>query len=159
MPVYYGIHLPLKRVVPILYGCAAIGVVCAVIMAVGYFVNAGYTATEAVVLDNQSRTLMQRRGGTLTRKSVVCPRVRFRSRPDSSHEFVPTGACAATARYMAGDRITVYYMPDDPTDANVNAPDRPFNLMMAGLAVAFFCLGFALLFRRMDRRRAARAAV
>lgn len=155
--MYYGINLPFRRVVPILYGCAAIGTVCAIIMAVGFFVNAGYTATDGTVLDNQAQTLMQRRGGKLTRKSMVCPRVRFRSQPITTHEFIANGACATTAQYKAGDKITVYYMPDDPTDANVDAPDKPFNLMVAGLSVALFSLGFALLFRRMDRRRAARA--
>lgn len=151
---YYPIKMAPRRAIPILYACAAVAFVCGVVMTVGYAVNVGYDRIAGTVIDNQSQAMVTRRGGEVTgRKQVVCPRVRFRPKPNASFEFIGTSACAVSPRYKAGDTVTVYYRPEDPGDANLNAPDRPFKLMLAGYGVAAGILLVAFIMRRIARRR------
>jgi len=142
--------------VRVLLGCAIVTFLCAVVAGIGFAMNVGYAATEGTVLSNNIRTVIKRRGSEIvSRERQVCPRVRFQASPNLTREFTALHACADAARYKVGQKITVYYRPKDPADANTNAPQQAFNLMIVCLLVSILCLLGALFFRRRGQRQGA----
>jgi hypothetical protein len=138
------IYIPHRLQVRLLFGCTAVAFVCAIVVGIGYAMNAGYEATDGTVVRNITRT-------TGVRKAQVCPRIKFQDHKQVAREFTAFGACTETARYQTGDNVTVYFMKEDPAYPNTTAPDKLFNTMIAALILGFLCLIAAFIIRRRGR--------
>mgnify|MGYP003700880357 CR=1 FL=1 len=128
--------------------CAAVAFVCAIVLAVGYAVNAGYETTQGTVIGNNSRPTRSAEGP----KARVCPRIEFRDHEQVTREFTAFDACADTESFKVGQRVTVYFQKSDPAYPSTTATDELFNTMIAALVVGLVSLIGALVVRRRQRR-------
>jgi hypothetical protein len=146
---YLGLNISPRLQMITLFACSAVAFVCAIIMAVGYALNAGYETADGTVLSNASRSTRTKDG----LQPRVCPRIRFQDHERVTREFTAFDACAQTAKYEVGRRVTVYFQRNDPAYPNITAPNRLFNTMIAALVVGLFCLIAAVFVRRRRHRR------